>query len=436
MSPEALPSSILLALGLALAALAAAADAAFDDTNRVRLRELVAREQRLSVSAWRLLDDPARTWTAVRLLDVLGLVLATTGFLTLLRIDDSSSAGPPWLEPIGLALLAGLAVEYLPRMLANRHPERSALAVALPVDLVGYLAFPVFQLIARFTGYLPHAHARSIREDELRSLLNIDEEGNGGIEPDEIEMMAGIIELGDTKVREVMVPRIDIVAIPLEASLEEALDIILEAGHSRIPVYRETIDDIAGLLYAKDLLEPFRSRDFEARIVDLLRDPHVVPESMLVKTLLGALRSARVHMAIVVDEYGGTAGLVTIEDLIEEIVGEIQDEYDEESPRVEHIGEDVGIFSGGIDIDDVNRMMDIRLPSDAVDTLAGLVLDRLGKVPEAGELARFEDADIEVLALEGRRIHRVRVTRRHPEDEPDEAELAADADRKPAGSRQ
>ncbi|MCB0216846.1 MAG: HlyC/CorC family transporter [Caldilineae bacterium] len=435
MAPESLASPILLALGLALAALAAAADAAFDETNRVRLRELVTREERLSVSVWRLLDDPARTWTAVRLLEVLGLVLATTGFLTLLRLDASSRAGAPWLEPVGLALLAGLGVEYLPRMLVNRHPERSALTVALPVDLIAYLVFPIFQLIARFTGYLPHAHTRSIREDELRSLLNIDEEGNGGIEPDEIEMMAGIIELGDTKVREVMVPRIDIVAIPLEASLEEALDLILEAGHSRIPVYRETIDDIAGLLYAKDLLEPFRSRNFEARIVDLLRDPHVVPESMLVKTLLGALRSARIHMAIVVDEYGGTAGLVTIEDLIEEIVGEIQDEYDEESPRVEHIGEDEGVFSGGIDIDDVNRMMDIRLPSDAVDTLAGLVLDRLGKVPEAGELARFEDADIEVLALEGRRIHRVRVTRRHPEDDPDEAEVPNGADEDGAAAR-
>ena len=228
-------------------------------------------------------------------------------------------------------------------------------------------------------------------------------------------MMAGIIELGDTKVREVMVPRIDIVAIPIDASLDDALDTILEAGHSRIPVYRETIDHVAGLLYAKDLLRAFRARDHKARIADYLREPHVVPESMLVKTLLAALRSAKIHMAIVVDEYGGTAGLVTIEDLIEEIVGEIEDEYDEETPRVERIGKDEGVFSGGLDIDDVNRLMDIRLPTDEVDTLAGLVLDRLGRVPESGERAIFDDAEIEVLGLDGRRIHRVKVTRRGAE---------------------
>ncbi|MCB1548324.1 MAG: HlyC/CorC family transporter [Hyphomicrobiaceae bacterium] len=429
MAPESLASPILLALGLALAALAAAADAAFDETNRVRLRELVTREERLSVSVWRLLDDPARTWTAVRLLEVLGLVLATTGFLTLLRLDASSRAGAPWLEPVGLALLAGLGVEYLPRMLVNRHPERSALTVALPVDLIAYLVFPVFQLIARFTGYLPHAHTRSIREDELRSLLNIDEEGNGGIEPDEIEMMAGIIELGDTKVREVMVPRIDIVAIPLEASLEEALDLILEAGHSRIPVYRETIDDIAGLLYAKDLLEPFRSRNFEARIVDLLRDPHVVPESMLVKTLLGALRSARIHMAIVVDEYGGTAGLVTIEDLIEEIVGEIQDEYDtNEEAFWQPIGEHGFLVNSRLDVDSLAELLHMELEEEDADTVGGLIYSLLGHVPEQGETLDLDGWRFTVLSVDGRRINQVRVELINPP-------LAAEQEDAPATGR-
>ncbi len=401
--------------GAILAALAAAADSAFDEVNRVHLRERAARIPGPGASVGRLLEDPARSWTAIRLLDVIGLILATAGLSAWLIGGTTPRAALPWLAILAFALLAGLILDYLPRMLANRNPVRASLAVAPVVDLVAFFIYPGLELMARFTGYLPFAQGRSIREDELRALLNVDEENGSAIEADEIEMMAGIIELGDTKVREVMVPRIDIVAIPIEASLQEATDIVQEAGHSRIPVYRDSIDHIEGLLYAKDLLGPFRARDFDARIEGLLRPPHVVPESMLVKTLLAALRNARVHMAIVVDEYGGTAGLVTIEDLIEEIVGEIQDEYDEESPRIEHIDADEGVFSGGMDIDDVNRLMDIRLPTDAVDTLAGLVLDRLGRVPAAGEQARFTDADLEVLALEGRRIHRVRVSRRDRE---------------------
>jgi CBS domain containing-hemolysin-like protein len=405
---------IALVLGLALAALVAAADTAFDEANRVRLRELAEQQRMLNGSAKRLLDEPGRTWIALRLLGMLGLVSATAG---LVLSFGPSGWGLPMLPLLaGYVLVLVLIIEYLSRILANRHPERIALAVALPIDMMAMVFYPIFDLVGRLTGFRPHANGRSIREDELRALLNMDEDSGSAIQADEIEMMAGIMELGETKVREVMVPRIDIVAIPVDASIEVALDTIIEAGHSRIPVYRDTVDHIIGLLYAKDLLTALRARDFDANIADFLREPRVVPESMLVKTLLGALRSARIHMAIVVDEYGGTAGLVTIEDMIEEIVGEIQDEYDEESPRVEHVSHDEGVFNAGIDIDDVNRMMDIRLPTDAVDTLAGLVLDRLGRVPEPGDRARFEDAEIEVLDLEGRRINRVRVLRRAPED--------------------
>ena len=232
-------------------------------------------------------------------------------------------------------------------------------------------------------------------------------------------MIAGIIELGDTRVREVMIPRIDIVAIPLDATLDDALDAIIGAGHSRIPVYRDSIDDIAGLLYAKDLLRPFRTRDFEPDLPALLRECFFVPQSKPVDELLQELQSRKTHMAIVVDEYGGTAGLVTIEDLLEEIVGEIQDEYDHEEPRLQQVGDDELLCNAGVDIDDVNHLMGIELPTERVDTLAGLVFTELGRVPEVGDKAVFEDAEIEVLALAGRRIHRVRVVRRHPEGEAD-----------------
>jgi putative hemolysin len=231
-----------------------------------------------------------------------------------------------------------------------------------------------------------------------------------------MEMIAGIMELGDTRVREVMVPRIDMVTIPIDASLDDALDAIIGAGHSRIPVHGGTVDDIAGLLYAKDLLKAFRERDSAPNLRQLLREPYFVPETKPVDVLLGELQTRKVHIAIVVDEYGGTAGLVTIEDLLEEIVGEIQDEYDREAPRIESVTGDEVVCLAGVSIDDVNDLLSIHLPTEEADTVAGVVFAALGHVPVVGERAVVVDAELEVLALDGRRIHRVRVTRRGREE--------------------
>ena len=314
-----------------------------------------------------------------------------------------------------IASLATLALAiYLPRAWAEAHPELAAIALAPVVDLLVWSLGLPLHVLARLCGYQPLARARPIRENELRTLLDVDaESGDTVIEEDEIEMMAGIMEMGDTSVREVMVPRIDIIAVPVSATIEEALDTVIAAGHSRIPVYQDTIDNVIGLLYAKDLLAILRDQAHErhSSIAGHLRPPHVVSESMPVKALLAAFRSAKVHLAIVVDEYGGTAGLVTIEDLLEQIVGDIQDEYDVEDPDVEQLGTNTGVFNGGMDVDDLNRILDIDLPADEAETLGGLILSRLGHLPQIGECALFPDAEVEVLSLEGRRIQRVRVSR-------------------------
>jgi CBS domain containing-hemolysin-like protein len=292
-----------------------------------------------------------------------------------------------------------------------------ALAVAIPVSVLARILRPLLVALGlgeRLGDVALPVGALRMREDELRVLANVGDDAEP-IEEDEREMIAGIFGLGDTKVREVMVPRIDIVAIPLDATLDDALDTIIAAGHSRIPVHRESIDDIAGLLYAKDLLRAYRQRDFEPDLGSMLRPAYFIPESKPVDELLEELQTRKVHMAVVVDEYGGTAGIVTIEDLIEEIVGEIQDEYDREEPRIELLNDDEGLFDAGVDIDDVNRLMDIDLPTDEVDTLAGLVFTSLGRVPDVGDRARFDAADIVVLAVVGRRIKRVRVVCRRGE---------------------
>lgn len=403
----------MLAAGLMAVAAAGAIQAALGAAARVHFRTLLEDDGVGGVQR-RLVDQPLWTWSGLVVLESLALIACGLGLAWITH-------GAPWpvaaaLAAAGVLVVIGGAV-VLPRRAAGRRPEAAVNAVGPLVAglIVGVRPLAKAVEIAwqkdRPAG-APEAQdlfAPAWGDEEW--ILQASGEDEGGLEEGEREMIAGIFELGETKVREVMVPRIDIVAIPADSTLDAALATIIAAGHSRIPVYRESIDDIAGLLYAKDLLQAYRDRDFEPDLNERVREAYFVPESKAVDELLAELRSRKVHMAIVVDEYGGTAGLVTIEDLLEEIVGEIVDEYDVEETRIDLVSTHEGVFHAGVDIDDVNRLMGIHLPTGDVDTLAGLVFTRLGKVPAVGEEATFDDAVIQVLELAGRRIRRVRVVR-------------------------
>ena len=247
-------------------------------------------------------------------------------------------------------------------------------------------------------------------------------------------MIYSIFQFGDTLAREVMVPRIDLVALEIDTPLPEALSTIVDAGHSRIPVYEESIDHIRGLLYAKDLLVVLRDGHMERPLREILRPAHFVPESKKAVDLLQDLQQRKIHMVIVVDEYGGTAGLVTIEDLIEEIVGEIRDEYDFNEEEVyQKVGENEYICDAGIDLDDLNRLLDVSLPTDESDTLGGYIFSQLGKVPVEGEQIEADGLHMEVLSVDDRRIRKIRVIRIPPpseetaeDDAPAEAPSAPD----------
>jgi CBS domain containing-hemolysin-like protein len=261
-----------------------------------------------------------------------------------------------------------------------------------------------------------------ITEEEIKTLVDAGEEG-GVIEEDEKRMIYSIFEFGDTLVREVMVPRIDVVAVEVNSRLSDALAVIIQAGHSRIPVYEESIDHIRGLLYAKDLLVLWRDGQMDRPLKDLLRPAYFVPESKKAVDLLADLQQRKIHLAIVVDEYGGTAGLVTLEDLIEEIVGEIRDEYDiNEEEIYQQVGENEYIFDAGIDLDDLNRLLDADLSTEDSDTLGGYVFSKLGKVPVEGE--RIEDGSLqmEVLSVDDRRIRKIRLTKVPPAPPQEELE--------------
>jgi CBS domain containing-hemolysin-like protein len=259
-----------------------------------------------------------------------------------------------------------------------------------------------------------------VTEDALRTLVDVGQQ-NGILEQEERKMIHSIFQLDDTLIREIMVPRIDVQALEVGVSLSEAIEMLLTSGHSRVPVYEETIDNILGLLYAKDLLKVWQDGNGMADIRrDLLREPYFVPEAKMVDELLEEMQKRRVHMAIVVDEYGGVAGVVTLEDIIEEIFGEIQDEYDddEELPYRKLENGDY-LFRGRIDLDDFNEIMDGHLPNDDADTLSGFIYTRLGHVPAEGESIREAGLLLTVELVSNRRIRKVRAQRLWDTEQPD-----------------
>jgi CBS domain containing-hemolysin-like protein len=225
-------------------------------------------------------------------------------------------------------------------------------------------------------------------------------------------MIASIFDFDETLVREIMVPRMDMVALEVGSPMEEALDTIVETGYSRIPVYEGSIDNVVGTLNAKDLLAHLKEgSEPPPELRELLRPAYFVPETNKVGEILEELQRQRIQMAVVVDEYGGVAGLVTVEDALEEIVGEIEDEYDTVEPSFEMVTDREAVFNARIGVDEVNKLMKTTLPTEESDTLGGLIYSALGGVPRVGDEVELDGVQITVLSLSGRRIHKVRVAK-------------------------
>jgi putative hemolysin len=256
-----------------------------------------------------------------------------------------------------------------------------------------------------------HTISPQVTEDELKNWVEAEEEA-GSLEREERQMIYSIFQFGDTLVREIMVPRVDILALDAETPLPKVVQALIRSGHSRVPIYEDTIDNIIGLLYAKDLLRLMNGDQQDFSLRDFSRPAHFVPETKKADELLAEMQSKRVHLAIVVDEYGGVAGLVTLEDIVEEIIGEIQDEYDpaEELPY-QATGPDEYMFQGWISLDDFNQVMDSHLPKIEADTLAGFLYEQLGRVPQGGETIRVDGLLLTIEQVSGRRIRRVRASR-------------------------
>ena len=311
-------------------------------------------------------------------------------------------------------LVLFVIAEAAPKTWALQHTERAALLTAPMVEFAGWvLRIPARALIGVANVILPGKGLKKgpfVTEEEILALAEEAME-HAVIEESERDLIESIIDFGDTVVREIMVPRTDMVTVGADATVAECIDRAIDKGMSRIPVYGENTDDIEGIVYVKDAMRAEREGGAERCVQELIRPAMFVPENKRVVELLAEMQSRRTHMTIVVDEYGGTAGLATLEDLLEELVGEITDEFDDEVPNVEELANGDVLVNASLNVDDVNGELDLTLPEGEYDSLGGLVFGMLGRVPAPGDSVETDGVRLIVERVDGRRVVRLRLVR-------------------------
>jgi putative hemolysin len=391
-----------------------AIEAAFSALMRLSLRLAAERSDRHEVLG-PYLDDPLLLFVPIRFLLALVTAAATALLATGIGIE-----GPPTVSFVAVSVVVFITVFelLLPLLIVGRDPER-ILELLLPSFVpVAYAIGPLTSWMARSIAALrrPPAQAPADQDQAAETANDIAKayidtaEHDGIIEGEERKLLQSIVDFGDTLVREVMTPRPDIVAVAENATIGELRAQFREQEYSRFPVYKDSLDNIAGFVFIKDLVA-LGAADDGRPITSIIRPAVVVPETKRVPELLKQFQRQQTQCAIVVDEYGGTAGLVTIEDLLEEIVGEIRDEYDVESETVVDEGQGRFVFSGKVDVDEIARRLDVHIEREGFETVGGYLLSHLGRVPVVGERFDIDGLTVEVLDAERRRVNKVRIVK-------------------------
>jgi putative hemolysin len=398
---------------IVLAGFLAMAETSLTRINRVKALTLEEEGRRGAGLLARLVDHPERFLNPVLLLVLVCHVVAS--ILVGLVFDKYGAAGVAVATFLEISVIFVLA-EAAPKTWAVQHTERAALLAAPVVSAIAN--FPPVRLLARAliglsNVILPGKGLKEgpfVSEEELLATVDVALEEDV-IEREERALIHSIIEFGDTVAREVMVPRPDMVAVEGRDRIGDVMEVAMAAGYSRIPVYEQGIDDICGVVFTKDLMRAEREGQADAEVRTLVREAHFVPETKRVSELMREMQHEKFHIAIVVDEYGGTAGLVTLEDLIEELVGEIVDEFDIEEPNIEKLPNGDVRVNARMPIDEVNDLLHTDMPSGDWDTVGGLVFNLLGHVPAEGESVSVDGYSLTAEKVQGRRIGRVRITR-------------------------
>ncbi|MGB4177882.1 MAG: hemolysin family protein [Halanaerobiales bacterium] len=420
---------MLLVLLIALNAFFAASEIALISLNENKLRYMAEEGNKKASQLLKILGDPSKFLATIQI----GITLA--GFLASAFAADTFAE--PLVElikktqiPVSETVLKNIAVifitlvlsyftlifgELVPTRLAMKKTETISFFVVSPLIALSTVTSPFVKLLSVSTNFVvrlfgidPAAEEEMVTEEEIRMLVDVGEE-KGAIDENEREMINNIFEFDNKEVCDIMTHRTEIVGIPITASIKEIMDIVKEAKFTRYPVYEENIDDIIGILNIKDFIQLTEDRN-DFCLKNIIRQPYFVPSSKKADELFRELQSTKTHMAVVIDEYGGTAGIVTIEDLLEEIVGNIFDEYDEEEKEFEKLDENTFIISGVTSLDRVTEVLDVDLPVDDYDTLSGFIIGQLGRIPEEGETpeVEFEEIVFKVEKVEEKRIARVK----------------------------
>lgn len=415
---------LIVGVLIVVAAVMAMAETSITRMGRIRAYHLQEEGRRGSRALVRIVENPAPYLNVVLLLTLL-LQLGGTTLASVVAVRHLHRIGEV-VATAAMTILLFVFAEVSPKTYVVQHTDRVALRLAPFIDAVTRAVGPLALVLIRLANVILPGKGLPqgpfVTEDEIRAMAEVASD-ESSIEEGEKDLIHSIFEFGDTLVREVMVPRPDMVCAPIESGVRNVLDLMLKHGYSRIPVFREELDDIEGIVYAKDLLRHLHAGKENVQLDKLMREPYFVPESKKVADLLREMQARRVHIAIVLDEYGSVAGLVTIEDLLEELVGEIADEYDREEPQVEPVDDSTYRVNGRLSIDDVNELLDVELPHVEWDTVAGLVYGLIGAVPTQGETVTYENMTFTVEKVQGRRISKVLISRQPRE--PKQAEAAA-----------
>ena len=421
---------VILAILIFLSAIFSSAETAFLSTNKIRLRNLQDEGEKKADLVLIMLENQSKLISTLLVGNNI-VNIGSSALATKMATDAFGDAGVGIATGI-MTFLVLVFGEVIPKNLAAAHAETWAMLVAPFIRMISFLLTPVVFLLTKLSDFVVRVTKKdeeedpTITEDEFKILVNVGQE-EGVFDESESEMINSIMEFDETVVKAIMVPRIDIIAVDVEDSINEALRLIIDGGHSRIPAYEESIDNIVGILYAKDIFEHLDADFDELKVKALIRPAYYIPETKKVSDLLNELRLKKVHMAIILDEYGGTNGLVTIEDLIEEIIGDIQDEYDVEEDLIVMHSDSELVADARAPIGDVEEAFDVELDEEILedseaDTIGGLAFEHLGGIPAVGDEVTVGRFLIRIVEVSGRRISKVEIVLLPPEEDDDNAD--------------
>ncbi len=427
----------LILILIAINAFFAASEIAIISVRKTILRSLGEKKAGATKSVERLLQKPSEFLATIQVgVTLAGFFASATGAISLAQDlgEKLERSGLPFLETAGkeiafvlvtviISLITLVLGELVPKRIALANPERVSFLVARPIETLSLVFRPVIvalsfltDSISRFLG-ISQDKAGLVTEEELKIFLSEQK----ALPPEERQLINEVFDFGDTMAYEVMTPRTDIVAVEEEATIKDVLEVFRKNHYSRIPVFREDIDHIVGFVHIKDILVLYEEGMLDKKVKEILRPVYFVPATKKVIELLREMQRRRVHMAIVLDEYGGTAGLVTIEDLLEELVGEIRDEHDREAAPYRKVGDNEYLVDASIQIEELNELLGFDIPeSEEFESIGGLVMELLDKVPEEGEVVKIDRYLLKVERMRGKRIVTLRLVVENGEEEREE----------------